>query len=46
MRLELAGSLIHPDPLLIKFNANQNFDTQKYLDLGYTHFDVMEVLIQ
>lgn len=41
MRLELAGSLIHPDPLVIKFESNQNFDVQKYLDLGYTHFDVI-----
>jgi len=41
MRLELAGSLIHPDPLILKFDSNQNFDTQKYIDLGYTHFDVI-----
>jgi Glycine-rich domain len=41
MRLELAGSLVHPDPLIIKFNSNQNFDVQKYIDLGYTHFDVI-----
>jgi hypothetical protein len=41
MRFELAGSLIHPDPLVVKFNANQNFDVQKYIDLGYTHFDVI-----
>lgn len=41
MRFELAGSLIRPDPLVIKFNANQNFDVQKYIDLGYTHFDVI-----
>lgn len=41
MRLELAGSLIHPASLVIKFDSNQNFDTQKYIDLGYTHFDVI-----
>ena len=41
MRLELAGSLVRPDPLIIKFNSSQNFDVQKYIDLGYTHFDVI-----
>ena len=47
MRLELAGSLIQPDPLIIKFSADvgsiphQDFDTQKYIDMGYTHFDVI-----
>ena len=41
MRLELAGSLVHPDPLVLMFNANQTFDTLKYFDLGYTHFEVI-----
>lgn len=41
MRLELAGSLVRPDPLVVKFNANQNFIPQQYLDLGYTNFDVI-----
>ena len=41
MRFELAGSLIHPDPLVIKFNANQNFDISKYVNQGYTNFDVI-----
>ena len=41
MRFELAGSLVHPDPLVIKFNANQSFDTLKYMNLGYTNFDVI-----
>lgn len=41
MRFELAGSLIQPDPLVIKFTENQDFDVQKYIDLGYTHFDVI-----
>lgn len=40
-RLELAGSLVRPDPLVIKFNANQNFIPQQYIDLGYTNFDVI-----
>lgn len=41
MRFELAGSLIRPAPLLLTFNANATFDTQKYIDDGYTHFDVI-----
>jgi len=41
MRFELAGSLVQPDPLVIKFNANQNFDTTKYTAMGYTNFDVI-----
>lgn len=41
MRIELAGSLIRPDPTVIKFNVNQTFDVQHYRDLGYTHFEVI-----
>ena len=41
MRIELAGSLVHPDPLVIKFNSNQNFTPSTYIELGYTHFDVI-----
>ena len=41
MRLELAGSLIQPEPLVLRYDANQTFDTQKYIDLGYTHFDII-----
>jgi len=41
MRLELSGSLIHPDPLLLSFTANQNIDISDYMDMGYTHFDVI-----
>jgi hypothetical protein len=41
MRFELSGSLVRPDPLVIKFNSNQNFDVSKYIALGYTHFEVM-----
>jgi len=41
MRVELAGSLVHPDPLVIRFDASGNFHTPDYIDLGYTHFDVI-----
>lgn len=41
MRFELSGSLIRPDPLVIRFTSNQNLDVQKYIDMGYTHFDVI-----
>lgn len=41
MRLELAGSLVHPPPLVIKFESNLNFDVAHYISLGYTHFDVI-----
>lgn len=41
MRLELAGSLVHPDPLVLSYNASQNFDTAHYINLGFTHFEVI-----
>lgn len=41
MRLELAGTLVRPDPLVIRFTANQNFVPADYTALGYTHFDVI-----
>lgn len=41
MRIELAGSLIRPAPLVLRFEANQTFDVQKYIDLGFTHFDII-----
>ena len=41
MRLELAGSLIRPDPLVVQFNANGTFDTQQYIELGFTHFEII-----
>jgi len=41
MRFELAGSLVQPDPLVLKFAANATFDTLYYVNLGYTHFDVI-----
>jgi hypothetical protein len=41
MRIELAGSLIHPDPVVLTFASDQEFDTPQYIELGYTHFDVI-----
>jgi hypothetical protein len=41
MRLELAGSLVKPAPLVVRFNANGNFDTLQYINEGFTHFDVI-----
>jgi hypothetical protein len=41
MRLELAGSLFRPEILTIRFDANGSFDVSKYIDMGYTHFDVI-----
>lgn len=41
MRFELSGSLIRPDPLVIKFDANDTFAKLPYIDLGYTHFEVI-----
>lgn len=41
MRLELSGSLILPDPLVINFTASQNFDPIQYINKGYTNFDVI-----
>lgn len=47
MRFELAGSLVRPEPIVIRFNVDAppiphvDFDTQHYRDLGYTHFEVI-----
>lgn len=41
MRFELAGSLVRPDPLVIRFNANQTFNPSTYIQMGYTDFDVI-----
>lgn len=41
MRFELAGSLVRPDPLVLTYDVNATFDTQYYIDLGYTHFEVI-----
>jgi hypothetical protein len=41
MRLELAGSLVKPEPLIIPFVANGTFDPTEYIPQGYTNFDVI-----
>jgi hypothetical protein len=41
MRLELAGSLIRPEPLVLTFAAAATFDTLSYIEKEYTHFDVI-----
>lgn len=41
MRLELAGSLIHPDPIVVAYFENTTFDSPLYRELGYTHFEVI-----
>jgi hypothetical protein len=41
MRFELSGSLTRPDPIVLQFNVNQNFDPTKYTKMGYTNFDVI-----
>lgn len=41
MRIELSGSLIRPDPLILIFSANQDITIADYIDMGYTHFDVI-----
>lgn len=41
MRIELSGSLVQPDPLLIRYSANDTFLPGTYIDLGYTHFEVI-----
>ena len=41
MRIELAGSLIRPDPILVQFAANGSFVPATYIDEGYTHFEVI-----
>lgn len=41
MRLELAGSLHIPDPLVIRFNEDQDFNSLDYILLGFTHFEVI-----
>jgi hypothetical protein len=41
MRLELAGSLVLPEPLVLRCTASGNFVTQDYIDLGYTNFEVI-----
>lgn len=41
MRIELSGSLVRPEPLVLRFTADQDFDTLSYTDLGYTHFEAI-----
>lgn len=41
MRFELSGSLVQPEPVVVRFDANGTFDTAAYRALGYTHFDVI-----
>src|SRR3954447_21238870 len=42
MRIELAGSLIHPVPVILRYDANDTFYPTTYTDpLGYTHFEVI-----
>lgn len=41
MRIELAGSLVRPDPVVIRCGYNQEIDILNYKDQGYTHFDVI-----
>ncbi len=41
MRFELAGSLVRPDPQVQTFVVNGVFDTQTFIDFGYTHFEVI-----
>lgn len=41
MRFELAGSLVRRPPLVLTFLSNASFDTDTYLDLGYTNFEVI-----
>lgn len=41
MRLELAGSLIRPDPLVLTFTGDGSITISDFTDLEYTHFDVI-----
>ena len=41
MRFELAGSLIHPDPLVMMLVTGVSFAPRDYTKLGYTNFDVI-----
>lgn len=41
MRLELAGSLVHPPPLIVQFINGDEFVPEDLIDKGYTDFDVI-----
>lgn len=40
MRIELAGGITHPDPLIIVYTGPDTFDTLDFIGRGYTNFDV------
>jgi len=41
VRIELAGSLIRPKPLVFRYTANDTFYPGNYTSLDYTHYDVI-----
>jgi hypothetical protein len=41
MRIELAGSITHPAPVILNLQNGVPFVPQDYLDKGYTNFDVI-----
>jgi hypothetical protein len=41
MRVELSGTAVRPDALVVMFVGNLNFDISKYMELGYTHFEAV-----
>lgn len=41
MRIELAGTIDHPKPLVVTFESDDDFVTGQYIAEGYTHFDVI-----
>lgn len=41
MRFELSGSLISPNAIILTYIADDTFDTDAYIALGYTHFEVI-----
>lgn len=41
MRLELAGSVIHPAPVVVPLSHGVPFHPQDFINLGYTNFDVI-----
>lgn len=41
MRLELSGSLVRPDPVVLTYFSDSTFDTLSLIELGYTHFEVI-----
>lgn len=41
MRFELAGSLTYPDQLVLTVRTDTDIIIPDYIDMGYTHFDVI-----